>query len=59
MQRKIKDKAVKSAENKEIKVGKREEDYFFPNIDGQQITVRAFSHEEALEKAKAKAKKNE
>ena len=51
--------AIKKFENKALKIGKetkietKEEDYFFSDIGGKQITVRATSREEAERKARA------
>lgn len=46
---------IKDAENKAINQAgtKREQEYFFPDIDGKQITVSATSVEEAEKKARA------
>jgi hypothetical protein len=45
---------IKNAENKALKMGKEknpEQEYFFPDINGKSITVKATSHEEARKKA--------
>lgn len=51
--------AIKKFVNKALNIGeetkiqtKTEEEYFFSNIDGKQITVKATSREEAEKKAK-------
>lgn len=51
--------AIKKFENKdlrsipEVKIEDKEDEYFFPNIDGHSITVKAASPDEAERKAKA------
>lgn len=55
MQKEYKNKAIKSAENKTVKVEK-EEEYFFPEY---QITIKATSREEAEAKLKAELSKRE
>lgn len=49
---------IKDAENKAIKPteSKIEQEYFFPDIEGQQITVKATSLKEAGKKARAMIK---
>lgn len=47
---------MSKVENKAVHMGDeieaKEEKYFFPDVNGQSITVKAKSREEALEKAK-------
>lgn len=50
MQKQYRDKAIKSAENKEETKVETEEEYFFPE---HQITIKANSREEAEAKLKA------
>jgi len=51
--------AVKKFENKALKISEetkietKEEEYFFSDIDGKQITVKATSPEEAERKARS------
>ena len=53
MQKQYRDKAVKSAENKEEKTSKVEETFFFPPQDGKpEFSCQATSREEAEEKYK-------
>jgi hypothetical protein len=50
---------IKEFQNKDlrsspkVKIEDKEEEYFFSNIDGKQITVKAASREEAEKKARA------
>lgn len=46
---------IKNAENKAVKMAetKTEQEYFFPDIEGKQVTVTATSIEEAEKKARA------
>ena len=57
MEKNYRDKAIKSAENKEEKIKvETEEDYFFPEY---QITIKAISRAEAEAKLKAELAKRE
>jgi hypothetical protein len=49
--KKFENKALKISEETKIKT--KEEEYFFSNIDGRQITVKATSAEEAERKARS------
>ena len=50
MIKKFENKALKISD--ETKIETKEEEYFFSNIGGKQITVKAASQEEAERKAK-------
>lgn len=46
---------IKDAENKALSI-KTEQEYFFPDLEGRQITVKAVSREEAEKKARQRIK---